>query len=148
MGDQAFDIFQDEYFRVVMLDVVDHGGVDGATALGVFETFTFAGSGKRLAREAGHVNVDVWCGGVVTLCTVVEYVLWCVVGLDSGADVWVNVTAEQVVVGYVEVAKTLDRGLMPEQSVPMESMELVVELRFRQFAIISFSALFTQLRFR
>ena len=95
---------------MVLLDIRDHGGVDGATALGVFETFTFAGSGKRLAREAGHVNVDVWCGGVVTLCTVVEYVLWCVVGLDSGADVRINVTAENVVVWYLEVAEGLDGG--------------------------------------
>jgi hypothetical protein len=111
VGDSSFDVFKDEYFGMVLLDVFYHGGVDGATALGVRETFTFAGCGKWLAGNASYVDVDVWCRGGVTLCTVVEGVLWCVVGLDSGTDVWVNVTAENVVVWYVEVAESLDGSL-------------------------------------
>ena len=91
-----------------MLDVGDHCGVNQPAPLRVLKTFTFPSCGKRLAGKTSDVDVDVWCRGGVTLCTVVEGVLWCVVGLDSGADVWVNVTAENVVVWYVEVAESLD----------------------------------------
>ena len=96
---------------MVLLDICDHGGVNCATALGVRETFTFAGCGKWLAGKTSYVDVDIWCRGGVTLGAVVEGMLWCVVGLDGGADMWVNITAENVVVWYVEVAESLDRSL-------------------------------------
>ena len=55
-----------------------------------------------------HVEVDVWCRSGIACGAVAESLLWCVVGLDSGADVWVNVTAANMVVWYVEVAESLD----------------------------------------
>ena len=93
---------------MVVLDVLDHGSVNGAPALGVCETFTFASGGKWLAREAGYVDIDIWCRGGVTLSAVVESLLRCVVGLDGGANVRVDVTAENVVMWYFEVAECLN----------------------------------------
>ena len=79
---------------MLCLDVFDHCCVHGTSSFLVGETLTFSRSGERLAWEASYVDVDIWCRSGVAFGAVVECVLWCVVGLDCGADMWVNVTAE------------------------------------------------------
>ena len=59
-GGKALDIFQNEYFRSVVSDVVKDVLENESASFFVLKTLLLSSSGKGLARKSGYVYVHNW----------------------------------------------------------------------------------------
>ena len=68
---QALYVFQNENTGFVLDYVVKHMEEDVASSLLILEALLFTSNAKRLARETGNIEVNLWCLRVVPCCNVI-----------------------------------------------------------------------------
>ena len=110
---QAFDVFEYENGRKVVLDVRHHCGVNEAASLCVLKAFPFPGGGKGLAWKPCHVNINMWCLLRWSCSAIIEEMFWCKIFVNGGADMLVSVAAKNMVERNAQVVQGLDRRFHP-----------------------------------